>query len=116
MDWRDRRGAIQFVFIAVVVAAIIGTVILVAVPVAVVLTNKDRTVVTPDEGACGCPDLLMMMNRLAQANAAIQSIDGLINAQSAKDAQAGSPAMYTDELYEPGRAANQTGRRQRSQG
>ncbi len=107
MDWGDRRGVIQFVFIFAVVAGVIGNAILIGVPVVILLTNKDRTVVTPDAGACDCPDVLMMVNRLAQVNAAIQSIDGLSKAQAAKDAKAGSPEMYTDDLYAPGKAANQ---------
>ena len=72
----------------------------------IVGTNREKTRVEPNAAACTCDDFLDMINRRDLANVAIRSIDELSNAQSAKDAQARKPEMYSDELYGPGKEDN----------
>jgi hypothetical protein len=69
-------------------------------------TQRDKTVVEPNDSACDCSDLLDMINRRDLAKVANKSIEGLSQTQSANDARAGKAEMYSDELYGPGKDAN----------
>ena len=90
MDRRHCRGGVILIVVAVIVIGGIAVGF---------LTTKDRTVVKPDETACDCPDIQLMLNRRRLAEAAIKSIDSLTKTQSAQE-------MYSDKLYEQGRRAN----------
>jgi hypothetical protein len=106
MNGRDRRGfALVFVLVAVGVIVVVTVIIVAGVKWA---TRRDTTVVTPNESTCQCPDVFSMANRLAQARAAIASINGLIATQAASDLAAGKQAMYSEDLYNQGKATNQT--------
>jgi hypothetical protein len=106
MNVRDRKGfALVFVLVAAGVIVVVTVIIVAGVKWA---TRRDTTVVTPDESTCQCPDVFSMANRLAQAKAAIASINGLIATQAASDLAAGKPAMYSEDLYNKGKAVNQT--------
>jgi hypothetical protein len=74
---------------------------------AIVGTTRDKTEVKPNAAACTCDDLVNMISRRDLANVATKSIDDLSKAQSAKDSQAGKPEKYSDELYGPGKQANE---------
>lgn len=82
--------------------AIIAAVLVLGVGGCTIFEN-DKTEVPPDPDACDCKDQQLMLNRLRLANAAIQSIDKLINDQTTKDAQ----EMYSDDAYSVGKKANQ---------
>ncbi len=65
--------------------------------------NKDKTDVKPDEDACDCFNIEVMLAREHIAEAAIESIDRQMKQQAATDAN----ATYSDALYKKGRDVNQ---------
>ena len=108
MGWRHcSRGAIEWGFIATVAGSSVAALIAIGVGLGLFFTHRDKTVVQPNDEVCQCPDLLDMIHRRDLAKAAIQSIDGLSKDQAANDARAGKAEMYSDELYVPGKEANQ---------
>jgi hypothetical protein len=110
------RGAIEWGFIAAVAGGGVAALIIIGLGVGLFFTHRDKTVVEPSDAACGCPALLDMINRRDLAKAAIKSIDGLSNVQSGNDARAGKAEMYSDELYVPGKEANQAAIRKANTG
>ena len=85
-----------------VVTAVIALVLVPSVAGCDIFQNE-KTVVKPDETACGCGDIRLMLDRQRLAKAAIQSIDKLMNAQTAKN----PGEMYSDKLYLEARIINQ---------
>lgn len=64
-----------------------------------ILTTKDKTVVTPDENACGCDDVKLILDRQTQVEAAVDSINRQLKTLDPK-------VMYSNELYAAGRGVN----------
>jgi len=98
MDWRDSRG---IVLLPIIIAIVVIAVIVLAIWYFV---GSDPTVVPVSESVCECKDVFDMGNRLSQARAAEAATGNLSRTQRTTDPS----AMYSESLYNTGKASNQS--------